>query len=269
MAISRRTLFRHLAAGTAAAIGLPPVARAEDLARAFGGSVDGVVNGGSVRLHRNENPSGPSPRVLAAIRDAATHTTGRYPEAAVGSLRRTLASLHHVYADQVVLGAGSDEVLSMTISACATGRTVLAASPTYDRVIERARTAAADVVMIPVRTGGSYDLDAMLAHADAATGLVYICNPNDPTGRVTRRRDLEAFIRRLPQTTHVVIDEAYHHYVGGSSDYASFLDVPMDDRRVVVTRSFSNAHGLAGLRVGYAIAHSGVAGMIQNAGVVN
>jgi histidinol-phosphate aminotransferase len=268
MAISRRTLFRQLGAGTAAAIGLPPVARAS-LGRVFSGSVDRVVSGGPVRLHRNENPFGPAPRVLAAIREAATPTTSRYPDDAGALLRKTLANLHHVYADQVVLGAGSDEVLSTILSVFATGRTVLAASPTYDRMIERARAVAADVVLIGVRTGGAYDLDAMLARADAATGLVYICNPNNPTGSVTRRRDLESFIRRLPPTTHVVIDEAYHHYVGGSSDYTSFLDVPVDDPRVIVTRTFSTVHGLAGLRVGYAIAQPGIAALIQSAGLMN
>jgi hypothetical protein len=110
MAISRRTLFRHLGAGTAAAIGFPPVARAADLAHAFGRSADRVVSGGPVRLHRNENPFGPSPRVLAAIRDTASQSAGRYPDDAGASLRKTLANLHHVYADQVVLGAASGAV---------------------------------------------------------------------------------------------------------------------------------------------------------------
>ena len=94
----------------------------------------------------------------------------------------------------------------------------------------------------------------MLERADAGTGLVYICNPNNPTGTLTRRRDLEAFIRELPATTGVLIDEAYHDYVGASSDYVSFIDRPLDDTRVIVSRSFSKIHGLSGLRVGYAIA---------------
>ena len=269
MAISRRTLFRHLSAGTAAAIGLPSLARAAGVEPLSSGSTDALEGSGPVRLHRNENPFGPSPRAVAAIRDASTRVTARYPDGAAASLRKALASLHRVYADQVVLGAGSDEVLSMTASAFAAGRIVIAASPTYDRVIERARGSAADVVLVPVRIGGSYDLDAMLSRANAATGLVYICNPNNPTGTVTRRSDLEAFIARLPETTHVVIDEAYHHYVGGSSDYASFLDLPLNDRRVIVTRSFSTAYGLAGLRIGYAIAHPGAAALIQSAGLTN
>src|SRR5437879_11317440 len=94
----------------------------------------------------------------------------------------------------------------------------------------------------------------MLAQADASTGLVYLCNPNNPTGSLTPRQDLEIFIRKLPPTTRVLIDEAYHHYAGASSAYASFIDRPVDDHRVVVTRTLSKVYGLAGLRVGYAIA---------------
>jgi histidinol-phosphate aminotransferase len=94
----------------------------------------------------------------------------------------------------------------------------------------------------------------MLARTDASTGLVYLCNPNNPTGSLTPRKDLESFINRLPATTHVVIDEAYHHYVGGTSMYASFIDHPLDDGRVIVTRTFSKIFGLAGIRIGYALA---------------
>ena len=259
MAISRRALFRQLGAGTAAALGLPPLAHAADLDRSSGA----VERGGPIRLDRNENPFGPSPRVLTTIREVASRA-GRYPDAARGSLRTALATLHGVYVDQVVLGAGSDELLSMTLSAFAAGRTVVAATPTYDRVLARARAVAANTVLIPVRFGGSYDLDAMASRVDTGTGLVYICNPNSPTGSVIGRRELEAFIRKLPDTTRIVVDEAYHHYVGGSADYASVLDVPMNDRRIIVTRSFSTVHGLAGLRVGYAIAHPAVAALIES-----
>ncbi len=265
MTISRRTLFRQLGAGTAAAIGLPSLARAADLDR----SIDTVERGLPIRLDRNENPFGPSSRVLTAVREAASRSAGRYPDAAHASLRTALAVLHGVYVDQVVLGAGSDEVLSMALSAFAAGRTLVAATPTYDRVLARARVVAASTILVPVRFGGSYDLDAMASRVDASTGLVYICNPNSPTGSVMRRRELEAFIRRLPDTTQIVIDEAYHHYVGDASDYVSFLDVPMNDRRIIVTRSFSTVHGLAGLRVGYAIAQPGVAALIQSTGSWN
>ncbi len=94
----------------------------------------------------------------------------------------------------------------------------------------------------------------MLAHANASTTLVYICNPNNPTASLTPRKDLEDFISNLPMATFVVIDEAYHHYAGQSGMYASFIDCPLDDERVIVTRTFSKVYGLAGLRMGYAVA---------------
>ena len=100
-----------------------------------------------------------------------------------------------------------------------------------------------------------HDLDAMLASIGAASTLVYICNPHNPMGTTTRPQDLEAFVRRLPATTRVLMDEAYHHYITPSADYASWLDRSGPaDPRVIVTRSFSKIHGLAGLRIGYAIA---------------
>ena len=107
---------------------------------------------------------------------------------------------------------------------------------------------------VPLDDFYAHDLDAMLARVDASIGLIYICNPNTPTGTLTRRQDLERFLQRLPSTVHVLIDEAYHHYVDSSANYASFLDRPVDDRRVIVVRSFSKIYGLDGLRVGYAVA---------------
>jgi histidinol-phosphate aminotransferase len=103
------------------------------------------------------------------------------------------------------------------------------------------------------------DLDGMLSRCDATVGLVYVCNPNNPTGSLTPRRDLEAFIARLPAATGVVIDEAYHHYVDAAADYRSFIDYSVGDSRVIVTRSFSKIHGLAPLRIGYAVAHADTA----------
>jgi len=100
----------------------------------------------------------------------------------------------------------------------------------------------------------SHDLHAMLRCVDGAAGLLYICNPNNPTGTLTRRKDIEELVRALPATSYVLIDEAYHHYVKKSSDYLSFVDSPLADNRVIVSRSFSNIYGLAGLMVGYAVA---------------
>src|SRR5206468_11478150 len=149
-------------------------------------------------------------------------------------------------------GCGSAEILRMAADAfLGFGKKIIVARPTFELMSDCARGAAAEVVAIPLTRDYSHDLSAMLARCDSSTGLVYICNPNNPTGTLTRRRDLEAFVRQLPEKTFVLIDEAYHHYVGESSDYASFIDRPNDDGRVIVTRSFSKIHGLAGMRVGY------------------
>jgi len=98
-----------------------------------------------------------------------------------------------------------------------------------------------------------HDTDAMLARADSSTGLVYICNPNNPTGTLTLRKSIESFISKLPADVMILIDEAYHHFVSATSSYRSFLDYPLDDPRVVVARTFSKIYGLAGLRLGYSV----------------
>jgi histidinol-phosphate aminotransferase len=155
----------------------------------------------------------------------------------------------------VVLGCGSSEILRAAIDAFVGGHKKLVAGvPAFESIAGWAERAGAAVVGVPLRSDYTHDLNGMLARIDAETRLVYITNPHSPTGRVTRRQDLEAFLRKLPATMVVLMDEAYHHYVGESSDYASFIDRSVDDSRVIVTRSFSKIHGLAGLRVGYAVA---------------
>jgi histidinol-phosphate aminotransferase len=267
MAISRRALFRHLGAGAAASVGIPSVARAATIDRALDVLSDAPENRGPVRLHKNESAFGASPRATAAMREAGPAAAHRYPEVTNAALRKKLASLHHVYADHIVLGCGSDDVLGMAIAALGSGRKIVTAFPTYDRLLDRARLVATEVVSVPLRADHSHDLEAMLARVDASTGLVYICNPNNPTGSLTRRQDLDRFIARLPETVHVLIDEAYHYYAGGSSDYASFIDRPLNDRRIVVTRSFSTVYGLAGLRIGYGVAHPEVVARLESSAV--
>ena len=104
----------------------------------------------------------------------------------------------------------------------------------------------------------AHDLDSMLPRASASTTVIHICNPNNPTASLTPRKDLEKFIGALPASTFVVVDEAYHQYAGTSGMYASFIDRPLDNEKVIVTRTFSKVYGLAGLRLGYAVASSNV-----------
>jgi histidinol-phosphate aminotransferase len=112
----------------------------------------------------------------------------------------------------------------------------------------------AEIVTVPLTREYEHDLDAMLTRVGSGPALVYICNLHNPIGTPTDPDDLEAFVRKLPATTNVLIDEAYHHYATPSAGYASWLDRSQADPRVIVTRSFSKIHGLAALRIGYAVA---------------
>jgi histidinol-phosphate aminotransferase len=253
MGISRRALLRRI--GATAAVG----AAAQSLAHAASSELE-PRGAGPVRLHLNENAAGPSPSVLAAIRDLSSRALQRYPETEEATLRERLAALHRVPASNIVLGCGSTDIMRMAAAAFAgRGTNVVVAVPTFDALGDAASATGADLIEVPLTSSHAHDLDAMLAKVDGATRLVYICNPNNPTGTLTGRRDLEQFVSALPAGVHVLIDEAYHHYAAVSSDYASFIDRPIADSRVIVTRTFSTIHGLAGLRIGFAVAAPDVA----------
>ena len=215
MAISRRTLLGRLGAGAAAVVAERRLA-ADSGAVAAGGA-DTNRSGGPIRLNRNENPYGPSATVMAAMREAASAAASRYPDVEAEVLRRKIAGLHRVAPEQVVLGCGSGEILRAAIDAFVGPKEKARDRlPTFESIAGWARRAGAEVVGVRVSRDYTHDLDAMLARIDAETGLVYICNPNNPTGRLTGRRDLEGFLRKLPATGVVVMDEAYHHYAGES-----------------------------------------------------
>jgi histidinol-phosphate aminotransferase len=245
MRLSRRDVLTRLSVGAACSATIPSRASARLLAV-------GSPAGSILRLDRNENPYGPSPSVLRAIEDNE-NLINRYPSDAVGALHREIAKVHRLQPDQVVLGCGAGEILRACVTEFAgAGGKVAVAAPGYDLMRSFAKRAGAEVTAIPLRRDHSHDLAATLAGIDRATGLVYICNPNNPTGTITPRRDIEAFLRALPPHVFVVVDEAYDGFVGAASDYGSFLDDPVRDPRVVVVRTFSTIYGLAGLRVGYA-----------------
>ena len=254
MTISRRTALRRLGA-----LGVPAglaIAAHDSRAATADGAPEFRSSPGPIRLNRNESVYGPSAAVLAAICDTASSAASRYPDIEADALRRTIAVTHRVAPDQVVLGCGSSDILRSAIEVFAgPPKTVVVALPVFDSIRGWAERAGVEVVGVPVDREHAHDTTAMLARVDAGTRLVYICNPHNPTGHITRRAKLEAFLRKLPASVVVLIDEAYHHYVGESSDYSSFIDKPFDSSgpRVIVTRSFSKIYGLAGLRVGYAV----------------
>jgi histidinol-phosphate aminotransferase len=207
-----------------------------------------------IRLDRNENAYGPSNKAIEAIHSSAG-SANRYPNGEHEELIDKLASIHKVKQEQILLGSGSREILRMAATTCLSrDKKLVLASPTFGAIADYAKSVGQEVSAVPLNKRYQHDLDVMLARAERATTLVYICNPNNPTGTLTPRKDLETFLRKLPLTSVVLIDEAYHHYVASTSDYASFLDTPVDDPRIVVLRTFSKIYGLAGLRVGYAVA---------------
>ena len=263
MYISRRNLLRSF--GTGAVVGAAPVLRGWPLASAteaalWGNSVPtGEPAGGAtaadpILLYRNENPYGPSERVLRVLRESAA-SGNRYPRTEYDTLTDKLAALHQVKREQIVLGCGSGEILCMAAAAfLGPGKKLVQAAPNFPALGKVAQSAGTEVADVPLNKRYEHDLGIMLDRARSSAGLVYIVNPNNPTGTITPRKDIEAFLGKLPSNVTVLIDEAYHHYASPSAAYESFLDRPTGDSRVIVCRTFSKIYGLAGMRIGYAIA---------------
>ena len=250
---SRRDFLRSLGIGAAAAAGVSWPLAASSAAYAPEPTRSGLRDG-FIRLNSNENAYGPSPAVASAIR-SATAMANRYPFMKYDEVNERIASFHHIRPEQVLFGCGSTEILR--VAACAflgKGRQLIQASPTFEALEHYAESVGSEVVSAPLNPFFAHDLDGMLTRAPASAGLVYICNPNNPTATLTPRKELESFVGKLPLTTQIVIDEAYHHYAGQSEAYVSFIDTPLNDERVIVTRTFSKVYGLAGLRLGYAVA---------------
>ena len=260
MSISRRNFFRNLGIGAVAGAAAPalrafplPSAMEEAL---WGNSVPaaGSVAVEPILLYRNENPYGPSEKVLGVLRESAT-AGNRYPRTEYDTLLDKLAALHNVKREQIVLGCGSGEILCMAAMAfLKPGKKLVEAAPTFPALGKLAQTGGVEVADVQLNKRYEHDLPAMLDRIGSNTGLVYIVNPNNPTGTLTPRKDIEAFIAKLPAGVTVLIDEAYHHFVTPGADYESFLDRPIADPRVIVARTFSKIYGLAGMRIGYAVA---------------
>jgi histidinol-phosphate aminotransferase len=251
MRISRRSLIRRLGAGAAVVTGAPgTIARAWSFAPDGTGPIEKPL-----RLDKNESAYGPSAKAVEAARAAAQRLLSHYPGDEPERLQEQIAASHGVRSSQVVLGCGSSEILRMAADAfLGPGKTLVLAVPTFDLIERFARLKGADVVAVPLAGDHSHDVERIAARFDASTALVYVCNPNSPTGTLTSRAALESLIRKLPAAAHLIVDEAYHHYAVDSSAYASFIDRPIEHERVIVTRTFSTVYGLAGLRVGYAVA---------------
>jgi histidinol-phosphate aminotransferase len=206
-----------------------------------------------IDLSSNENPYGPSPAALEAMTRSQA-VAGRYPDAAEQAATEAIARLHGVSPDRIVLGCGSSEILRLCDAAfLGAGRTVVAAQPTFEAVLHYAKVTKADPVTVPLTADFRHDLPAMARACDARAGLVYVCNPNTPTGTIVTGDELLAFLAQVPPTTAVLVDEAYHHLVEAPA-YRSAVEMLERFPNVVVARTFSKIYGMAGMRLGYAVA---------------
>lgn len=250
MSLSRRRFVQSTAA---AATGLV-LARGREAMASGGSRVSAAADHGNlIRLDSNENPAGPSPAAVAAIADAtrlARVYPFRFEEALDGILTR-----HGITARNMLPGCGSSEVLMNAVMAFTDERRGLVAPvPTFEEPARRARAMKRPVHEVPVRADLQVDLDGMLRLVDGA-GLVFLCNPNNPTSVALPLDDIRAFVlaavKRSPDVV-ILLDEAYIEYADGHG-VESALSLALSTPRVVVSRTFSKMYGMAGLRVGYAV----------------
>ena len=205
-----------------------------------------------IQLNANESPYGPSAGARAAM-TRSQEVAARYPGDLEEELKAVLAAQHGVRADQIVLGCGSGEILRMADMAfLGPERSAVVAEPTFEAVLAYAGAARGNAVKVPLNASFRHDLPAMAGACGAGTGLVYVCNPNNPTGTVVTTDELAAFMKRVPASVTVLLDEAYLHFVE-RADVRSGLDLLAEHDNLVVVRTFSKIYGLAGMRLGYAV----------------
>jgi histidinol-phosphate aminotransferase len=258
MSLSRRSFVRHLGFGgaglsTALVIGRGREAAAFEFStgQALQPPVDGIIH-----IDSNENARGPGQSSIDALHRAISARVGRgYPPDYVGELSRTIAAHYNVGTDRVIIGCGSGPILEAGARAfCSESKPLVTGSPSYAQPEGAARRVGAQVKAIPLDRELKLDLNAM-ADAAKGAGLVFFCNPNNPTGTAHTFANVDRFVRRVKQEspdTAILIDEAYIDY---SYDPAVKTAVPLTQEfpGVFVARTYSKAHGMAGLRLGYAI----------------
>ena len=206
-----------------------------------------------IKLASNEGPFGPFPAALVAL-ERIVGDLNRYPDGGVYRLHEALADRHGVAFDEISVGAGADGCIDMISQAILDpGDRIVCGWPSFPSYVIYARKQGAETTLVPL-VDHRYDLDALLAAIDDRTKLVYICHPNNPTGTMNTADELDAYFERVPDHVLTVVDQAYFEYID-RPDYPDAVERYLKaGRRVAVLRTFSKIYGLAGLRVGYAVA---------------
>ena len=217
---------------------------------------------GSIKLASNENPLGPSPKAVAAIKKAL-EGLNRYPDGAGYYLSQALAEKYDVDISQIILGNGSNELIELVVRTFVqVGDEVVSADPSFMVYKMITQAAGGRNVVVPLKDN-RHDLEAMADRITSKTKLVFIANPNNPTGTMNTKIEMDRFIDRMPDQVIVAVDEAYFEYVT-HADYPDSSDYLRAGKNVLVLRTFSKIYGLAGLRIGYGITKPQIAEFMNN-----
>ena len=205
-----------------------------------------------VKLSSNENPYGPSERVLNAIKNSFNDAC-RYPYEFIQELQKTLAKKHDVPVESIVITGGSNEALRITGLAISNkGGNIVAGQPTYLALMNYAEAWGAEIKWVPVDSDKGYDLKKIRESIDKETNMVFIANPNNPTGTLLNANSLADFCEDISKQTLVFCDEAYYDYIN-EKDYPSMDYLVRKGENVIISRTFSKVYGMAGLRIGYLV----------------
>jgi histidinol-phosphate aminotransferase len=258
--LSRRSFFRMAAVATATAA--VPILTEPHLAYAQRRRIARELPPDAVRIDANENPLGPCSGACAVM-SSLLPEGGRYDFELTQKLIDTFAAQEGLKSEYVMAYAGSSEPLHYTVLAF-TGpeRSYVTADPGYEAGTYAAKFSGAKIVKVPLAADYSHDVKAMVA-ADPNAGVLYICNPNNPTGTITSRADIEYALANKPKGSILLVDEAYIHFSEGTPS----LDLVKADKDLVVLRTFSKVYGMAGLRCGFAIARPDLLAKIETYGM--
>ncbi|PEZ08418.1 histidinol-phosphate transaminase [Bacillus sp. AFS018417] len=209
-----------------------------------------------VKLASNENPFGCSPRVMEGLQ-GEWNEHALYPDGGAVELRQTIAEKLHVKKEEILCGSGLDEVIQIiSRTMLCQGDNVVTAGETFPQYRHHAVIEGCEVKEVPLQNG-TYNLDEIASAIDGKTKIVWICNPNNPTGTYVNDRKLREFMREVHKETLVVIDEAYYEYVT-ASDLPDTISLLKEYKNLLILRTFSKAYGLAAFRVGYAIGNEAI-----------
>ena len=245
MQINRRNWLKQLGIGVSG-IGL---AKFNTFASPTADFFESMVVDATINLNSNENPYGPSPLARAAM-TKSINSSNRYNWQLTADLVEALAKKNKVSAENILIGAGSTEIIDLVVRlSAATKGNLVTANPSYDNWLPTAKKLGLQAIKVPLNANKELNLEAMLQAISSDTRLVYVCNPNNPTGTICEYNKLLNFINEASKKAIVLVDEAYLDF----SKETSLGPLVVGNKNLIVVKTFSKLHGLAGARIGYAI----------------